>query len=403
MTIPAARFFTAIALVAGSATAATAQQPEPATREAAIVQEQAQKVPLLHPYVETTGEKLANRAESILAGAGHGFHPFFQNAYSGGGFTLGAGYLQYISPYNTIDARGSYTISGYKRAEVAYNIRRLFHRRGSLSGLVGWREATEVKFYGLGPDTPLEAATNYSFRQPYGSALLEFWPTRRFLVLTGGLELSKWAQQEGNGRDPSVETVYTPETLPGLGATATYVHTQGSVGFDWRTSPGYTRRGGVYNVTFHDYADQDEEFGFRQVDYEAIQHFPILRETWVISLRGRVQTAFDKGDEQIPFFMMPSVGGGSSLRGYSSWRFRDLNSLLLQAEWRIMANRFFDTAVFYDTGKVTASRSDLDFDGLKHDYGFGVRFHSPLATPLRVDIAKSPEGLHIVFSSSAVF
>ena len=98
-----------------------------------------------------------------------------------------------------------------------------------------------------------------------------------------------------------------------------------------------------------------------------------------------------------------SVGGGSSLRGYSSWRFRDLNSLLLQAEWRIMANRFFDTAVFYDTGKVTASRSDLDFDGLKHDYGIGARFHSPLATPLRVDVAKSPEGLHIVFSSSAVF
>src|SRR6187401_278313 len=126
MTIPAARFLTVIALLAGAATAAAAQQPEPATREAAIVQEQAQKVPTLKPYVETRGEKLANRAESILAGAGHGFHPFFQNAYSGGGFTLGAGYLQYISPYNTLDARGSYTISGYKRAEVAFNMRRLF-------------------------------------------------------------------------------------------------------------------------------------------------------------------------------------------------------------------------------------------------------------------------------------
>jgi len=403
MTILAARFFTVIALVAGSATVVAAQQPEPGTREAAITQEQAQKVPTLRPYVASRGELFADRAERILAGAGHGWHPFFQNAYSGGGFTLGAGYLQYLSPYNSVDVRGSYTISGYKRLEAGFNMRQLFHRRGSLSGLVGWREATEVKFYGLGPDTPLEAATNYSFRQPYGSALLEFWPTRRFLVMTAGLELSKWSQQEGNGRDPSVETVYTPETLPGLGANATYLHGQGSVGLDWRTSPGYSRRGGVYTITFHDYVDQDDAFGFRQIDYEAIQHFPVLREAWVISLRGRVQTALDKDDQQIPFFMMPAVGGGSSLRGYSSWRFRDLNSLLLQAEWRIMVNRFFDTAVFYDTGKVTSSRSDIDFDGLKHDYGFGVRFHSPIATPLRVDIAKSPEGLHFVFSSTAVF
>ena len=101
--------------------------------------------------------------------------------------------------------------------------------------------------------------------------------------------------------------------------------------------------------------------------------------------------------------MLPSLGGGSNLRGYSCWRFRDRNSMLLQGEWRIMVNRFLDTAVFYDTGKVGQSVSDLDFTQMKHDFGFGVRFHSPLATPLRVDIAKSREGLHFVFSSSAVF
>ena len=91
------------------------------------------------------------------------------------------------------------------------------------------------------------------------------------------------------------------------------------------------------------------------------------------------------------------------MRGFSSWRFRDRNSLLLQAEWRIMVNRFLDTAVFYDMGKVTSSTSDFDLDGLKSDYGFGVRFHGPLATPLRVELAKSNEGLAFVFSSSSSF
>ena len=105
----------------------------------------------------------------------------------------------------------------------------------------------------------------------------------------------------------------------------------------------------------------------------------------------------------IPFFMLPAVGGGSSLRGFTSWRFRDRHSLLLQAEWRVLVNSFFDTALFYDAGKVVASRSDLDFDGLKSDYGIGFRLHGPAATPLRIEFAKSNEGLALVFSAHASF
>ena len=96
----------------------------------------------------------------------------------------------------------------------------------------------------------------------------------------------------------------------------------------------------------------------------------------------------------MPFFMLPALGGGSTLRGFSTPRFRDRNSLLLQAKWRIIANRFFDTALFYDAGKVSARRRISIFDGLKSDFGFGVRFHGPSATPLRIELAKGREGRH---------
>jgi hypothetical protein len=395
------RLLTLIAIAAPSGSA-VAQQAEPPTREAAIEQEQTEKSKNLHPYAPGKAEELLNRTEDLLA-SGLKLHPFFQSAYSGGGFTLGAGYAQHVGAYNFLDFRGSYTITGYKRIEAEFRAPRLFNRRGDLSLIGGWREATEVGFYGLGMTTSVDDATNYLFRQPYGSAMLTLKPTRRFLTLRFGEELSEWSQRPGQGTDPSVETVYTPETLPGVGATVRYLHSQGSVGLDWRTSPGYTRRGGYYGVTFHDYTDNDKEFGFKQVDYEVIQHFPILREAWVISLRGFAQTAFDKDNQDIPFFMLPAVGGGSSLRGFSSWRFRDRNSLLFQAEWRIMVNRFLDTAVFYDAGKVTKRTADFDFNGLKSDYGFGVRFHGPFATPLRVELARSNEGLGLVFSANAVF
>jgi len=31
-------------------------------------------------------------------------------------------------------------------------------------------------------------------------------------------------------------------------------------------------------VTVHDFTDQDTQYGFNRIDYEAIQHIPILRE-----------------------------------------------------------------------------------------------------------------------------
>jgi hypothetical protein len=398
------RLFTVAMLVARTAVPVGAQEPEATTREATIEQAQAEKGRALHPYVPGKIEGLLNRAEDILVNGVPRWHPYFESADYGGGITLGVGYAHHVSPYNLFDVRGSYTILGYKRIEAEFTAPRLFHRRGSLSVLGGWREATQAAFYGLGMATTKGDRADFDFRQPYGSALLTFWPTRRWLMLRGGVELSRWSQRPAEGTSfPSVETIYSPQVLPGLGTNTTYLHTQGTVGFDWRTSEGYSRRGGFYGVTLHDYADKDERFGFREVDYEVIQHVPILREAWVLSLRAIARTTNSKTDQQIPFFMLPYVGGGSTLRGFISHRFRDRNSLTLQAEWRIMANRFMDTAIFYDAGKVAARRADLDFNGLKSDYGIGVRLHGPFSTPLRFEVARSAEGVRLIVATHASF
>ena len=387
-----------------TAKVAPPQTGQASSRQAAIEQEQAAKVPTLHPYLPNTGEKIFDRLDTILEGGGLRWHPFFENAYSGGGFTLGVGHANYVSAYNTLDVRGSYTISGYKRVEAEFLAPRMFNRRGQLSLIGGWREATQVGFYGIGPDTSVDDKTNYLFNQPYGSALFTIFPSRRFLMLRGGAEFSQWSQEPGEGTAPSVEQVYTPATLPGLGAKVTYLHTQGTIGLDGRTSPGYSRRGAYIAASLHDYKDQDDNFGYTMAEYEAIAHLPILRETWVLSFHGRMQHANEKDNQQIPFFMLPALGGGSSLRGFSSWRFRDQNSLLLQAEWRIMVSRYLDMAFFYDAGKVAARTGDLDLKHLKDDYGVGFRLHGPFNTPLRIEFARSRESsLSFIFSSSASF
>jgi hypothetical protein len=159
----------------------------------------------------------------------------------------------------------------------------------------------------------------------------------------------------------------------------TYLHSQVTIGIDWRTSPGYSRRGGFYSATLHQYIpSRDDQFGFQMVQHEAVQHVPILRETCG-ALVPRPRAVVDRqGRARDAVFPVALARGGSTLRGYSSRRFHDRNTPLLQAEWRIMINRYLDMAFFYDTGKVAPTRSELDLHGLKDDFGIGSVLSRPL-------------------------
>ena len=157
----------------------------------------------------------------------------------------------------------------------------------------------------------------------------------------------------------------------------------------------------MYRVAHHYYADRDQTYSFRRFDAEAVQHIPILRENWVISLHGRLEST--EGDEdQVPFFLMPYLGGGSTLRGYRSRRFRDRNRLLLTAEYRWTPSHFVDMAVFHDMGKVAATSAELNLSDLHHSTGIGIRFHTPAATFFRVEAARGTEGLKLIFAFSPI-
>ena len=128
-----------------------------------------------------------------------------------------------------------------------------------------------------------------------------------------------------------------------------------------------------------------------------------MRENWVISLRGRVQTTLDDNDI-VPYYMMPYLGSGTTLRAYTTGRFRDRHSLLTSAEFRWIPNRVgLDMAIFYDAGKVADRLEDLDFNDLATNWGIGARFHGPSTTILRIEGAKSSEGWNLVFATSAAF
>ena len=133
---------------------AAAQEPDATTREAAIEQEQAEKVPTLHPYVPGKGEELANKAEDILANGGLQLAPVLRQRVLRRRLHARRRLHEPRQPVQHCSMCAAATRSpGYKRVEAEFIAPRLFHRRGALSVLGGWREATQVGFYGLGMDT----------------------------------------------------------------------------------------------------------------------------------------------------------------------------------------------------------------------------------------------------------
>ena len=110
-------------------------------------------------------------------------------------------------------------------------------------------------------------------------------------------------------------------------------------------------------------------------------------------------------NDAVPYYLLPQIGSGSTLRGYPTGRFRDRHSLLTSAEFRWIPNRLgLDMAIFYDAGKVAPEFSELDFSDLESSWGFGARFHTPSAMILRLEAARPKTGKwRLIFSTGAAF
>lgn len=390
--------FTVFALIV-SHRVASAQD----SRAAEIAAEQARKAADLKPYQPSGAEKWAVKLRREFIDLPSGFYPYFGSVYSGGGFTLGAGFRQYFGDRTHWDVKGLYSLKSYKFLEFSTDSWGHAHGKVNLHGRVGWRDATQVSYYGLGMDTVTDDRSTFRLKQGYVGGNVDLRPAK-FAVFGAGATYEDYSMGSGQGNVPSIEEIFTPATAPGLGVSPKYLHTTASGGLDSRSpGAGYARRGSLVEVRYHNYADQDKTYSFDRADGEIAQHIPILRENWVISLHGLVQTTLNDND-QVPYFLLPSLGSGSTLRAYPSWRFRDRHSLLMSGEFRWIPNRLaIDMALFYDTGKVAPRWDDLSLKGLKSDVGIGIRFHGPVATPLRIELAKGSEGMNLVFGGSAAW
>lgn len=111
----------------------------------------------------------------------------------------------------------------------------------------------------------------------------------------------------------------------------------------------------------------------------------------------------------LPFFALPTLGGGHDMRGFIEGRFRDAASWIGRAEYRFwFIPRGFPllireslrvervgAAIFYDVGAVAKNGTRLFHVKLRHSFGVGLLFTLERTAPFRIDLGFSEEGYQL--------
>jgi outer membrane protein assembly factor BamA len=145
----------------------------------------------------------------------------------------------------------------------------------------------------------------------------------------------------------------------------------------------------------------ERRYSFQRYAVEGLQVLPLFDRAVVLALHGWGLFTHASPDQDVPFYLMPSLGGAYALRGYSNYRFHDRHLLLASAEARWPIFVHLDGAVFVDSGTVAADVRDLGFD--RTIYGFGVRLHTNQSTIARFDVAHTGDGWGVMFRTSDPF
>lgn len=374
----------------------TATAAAQSTRAEAIAEEQAEKAKRLGAEGPTKAEQLIRRVLlSPLLSGGDGAYPWFGSVYSGTGIAFGAGYLKSLEKAASINVQTGISINRSKMLRGAAMAPELW--RGMLQvDLMGqWLEVRDIAFYGTGPDSSAASRQLYDYepKELMGTATIK---PMRHVAVTGSYSFANFE----TARDVRL---FTPAAMPGIDQSLAYHVTRAAIAYDWRTSPGYSTRGGLYRAAIERHNETNNApFDFTATEYEVVQLVPLLREQFVLAFHGLMTLTNTDPGHDVPVVLAPYVGGGSTLRGFANRRFTDRNRVILTGEYRWRPSRYLDMALFLDAGQVAAERQDLTAN-FETAWGVGARFHGPNFNAFRIEVARGREGLRIIFGGSQAF
>jgi outer membrane protein assembly factor BamA len=124
-----------------------------------------------------------------------------------------------------------------------------------------------------------------------------------------------------------------------------------------------------------------------------LKQYLSITDDHVFALRLNAAFGFEQAG-QLPFTMMPTIGGETKLRGIIDPRFRDRSAVYSVAEYRLRLSSRFGAVLFAGLGQVAPSLLQLQWDRFQPSAGAGLRYAvvPEERVNLRLDIATSATG-----------
>jgi outer membrane protein assembly factor BamA len=220
------------------------------------------------------------------------------------------------------------------------------------------------KFWGLGRNTPDAAEESYKFKQYYiylhllrklapgffAGLLFETQKVWDVTYVASGL----FDQQNVLGRNGY--------KVAGLGGSLTY---------DNRNSAFSPDNGAFCQFSFNHF----DKFWGSQYNYtnyilDLRKYVPVGHTSQVLAFQ---LYSFNNAGE-VPIRSLAAFGGASRMRGYYEGRYKDLNQLIVQGEYRFPVYKRFGAVLFGGGGNVSHTMTDYAINDLKFSYGAGLRF-----------------------------
>jgi hypothetical protein len=331
----------------------------------------------------------------------NGLYPELSNMPTGAGWISGGpGYRRWLMGDRAIvDASAAVSWRLYKMAQARFELTNLAHSRLAVGTQVRWQDLTQVTYFGEGGASREIDRSQYRLRSANVVGYAAVRP-RQWISIGG---------RAGWLRSPSIDPatgsfkrdvqdtrdVFPDDRVFALAAQPDYTHGELSVTADRRDYRSHPSRGGLYRAAWSRYADRGTGvFTFDRYEVEGAQFVPLAGSRVVLALHGWLVASGTGEGRSVPFYLLPSLGGANTLRGYADYRFHDRNLLAVTAETRVALFTHLDAAVFVDAGNVGARVRDVDLD--RTSYGAGVRLHTERATLARFDLAHGREGWRLL-------
>lgn len=268
------------------------------------------------------------------------------------------------------------------------------------------------QFWGLGPDTDDEDDESGFSWERWGGRAAAGIPEGR--IVNGEIHAIYersfiYETYETNQRN----TVDVFVGVPGVSLPQQELWSPGgTLRLDLRNSAGHPTRGLMIEGSGAIWRSLDDELPFDWTEYSgnAQAHLPLGSDWHIISVGGGFETVEPEDDDSvIPFVYLPTLGGSSSLRGFSSWRWRDQAVAWATAEYRYRiweehtwraTPGVLEAVLFADAGDVASEIGDLDTEDLKTSYGLEIRMFLKDAAVFRIGLAYSDEGIRANISTN---